>query len=249
MKKIKMLFVALLTAFCCVALSACDVVSLGLYVGFGTVAWLTDEDKDAPSLDELRMSVEITEGAEIVEITQNEEGFYLAKTVGAIKSLGEKDSDDFGFRLAYYDENGFLLDTVFLGVGYLGAGDTYKVEYEAELFFKPATARIYDVRLYETYDYSYEKTNKKNVEILDGESFTCELGEDGLYHATLMGQVKLLAKGTRDMYICVAFYDADGYLYVRDWTKQVSGPAERPYTIECTSETEIVSYKIVYATT
>ena len=49
MRKIKLFFVTLLTAFCCFALSACDVYTIGLYLGLGVVALLTDEDRDAPS--------------------------------------------------------------------------------------------------------------------------------------------------------------------------------------------------------
>jgi hypothetical protein len=249
MKKIKLFLVALLTCFCCVALSSCGLILNGLYLTAGMLGWVLDEDKNAPSLDELRMPVEITEGAEIVEITQNEDGYYLAKTVGAIKSLGAQDSDDFKFQLSYYDVNGYLLDTFTIVVDYLGVGDTYKVEYEAELFFEPASARIWNVELYASYDYSIEKSHKENVEVVEGETLTCTLGEDGLYHATVTGQVKLLDKWENTMCVRVAFYDANGYMYLGEWSKTVQGPAERTYTIECTSDAEIVSHKVVYAST
>ena len=253
MKKMKLLFASLLTAFCCFALSACDIVMAGLYFGAGTASMVLDEDRDAPTDEELRMPVEITEGARIVEVTQNEEGFYVAKTEGAIKSLGEKDADRLSYRLSYYDEYGYLLDTLLLYGHYVGAGDTYKVEYSAVLYFKPATARLYDVELYETYDYSDEKDAKEEIEFLDEGSLTCELREDGLYHATVTGQVKLLTEtpeyNEKTVYVFVALYDADGYLYVRQWDKTVKGPAERTYTVECLSKTEIVSYKVVCGTT
>ena len=249
MKKMKLFFVAILTAFCCFAFSACDLVWSGLYLTAGLTDWALNEDKDAPTDEELRMPVEITEGAQIVEVTQNEEGFYLAKTVGAIKNLGDKDAERFYFNISYYDAEGFLLDTVGIYEDYIGAGDTYKVEYEAELFFEPATARIWDVEVYAVYDYAMEKKYKAEVEVLDGAALTCALGEDGLYHATATGQVKLLVDYEDTMYLHVAFYDANGYLYVREWEKTVRGPAERTYTVECTAETEIVSCKVVYAST
>ena len=253
MKKIKLLLVAILTAFCCVALSACEMVLLSLEMALGITNWALDEDKDAPTDEELRLPVEITEGAQIVEVTQNEEGFYVAKTVGAIKNLGEKDSDRLSYRLSYYDEYGYLLDTLLLYDHYVGAGDTYKVEYEAELYYEPVTVRLYDVELYETYDYSDERDAKAEIELPDNGTLTCTLGEDGLYHATVTGQVKLLtetpAYNEKPVYVFVALYDANGYLYVRQWNKTVKGPAERTYTVECTSETEIVSYKVVCGTT
>lgn len=249
MKKIKLFLVALLTCFCCVALSSCGLILDGLYLTAVLAGWALNEDRDAPTDEELRMPVEITEGAEIVEVTRTEDGYYLAKTVGAIKSLGDKDSDLFTFRLAYYDEYGYLLETLLLDGGYMGAGDTYKVEYEAELFYKPATARIYDVQLYAQYDYKDEKEAKEEVEILAGKSFTCTLGGDGLYHAVVTGNVKLIPDGVRDICIRIAFYDANGYLRMGTWEKQVNGPAERTFTVECTSDVEIVSYKVVYAST
>ena len=253
MKKIKMFLAAILTAFCCFALSACEVVLLGLEMTLGLTNWALDEDKDAPTDEELRLPVEIVEGAQILEVTQNEEGFYIAKTVGAIKSLGEKDADRLSYRLAYYDEYGYLLDTLMIYENYVGAGDTYKVEYDAVLYFKPATARLYDVELYEAYDYSDERDAKAEIEFPDAGNLTCELREDGLYHATVTGQVKLLTETStnneKTVYVFVALYDADGYLYVRQWDKTVKGPAERTYTVECLSKTEIVSYKVVYGTT
>jgi hypothetical protein len=253
MKKIKVFFVAILTAFCCFALSACDLVWAGVYLTGGLIDWVLDEDKNAPSDEELRMSTEIIEGAKIVEITQNEDGFYVAKTTALVKSLGEKDSDRFSYRLSYYDEYGYLLDTLQLYEMYLGAGDTYKVEYDAVLYFEPATARIHSVELYETYDYANERKAKEVIEFADEGSMTCTLGEDGLYHATVTGQVKLLSEvdeySIPYVYVYVAFYDANGYLRVRQWEKQVKGPAERTYTVECTSETEIVSFKVVCGTT
>ncbi|MBO5737533.1 MAG: hypothetical protein J6S04_06965 [Clostridia bacterium] len=249
MKKIKVFFVALLTAFCCFALSACDVYTIGLYLGLGTVAWLTDEDRDAPSGEELRMPAEIVEGAKIVEITKQENGFHLVKVEGAIKNLGEYDSDYVSFDLSYYDENGYLLDHDFSSTYYIGAGDTYKIEHEMELFFEPATVVLREVKIYRSYDYASERNAKADVEVLDGETFTSELGEDGLYHATVTGQVKSLFEGATTIYIRVAFYDADGYLRVEEWEKNINGPAERTYTIEITSETEIVSHKVVYGST
>ena len=249
MRKLKLFFVAMLTAFCCFAFSACELVMTGVYMMAGIVGWATNEDKDAPTSEELRMPVEITEGAVIVEVTQNEEGFYLAKTVGAIKCLGDKDADEFNYKISYYDADGFLLDTIAIYEDYIGPGDTYKVEYEAELFFEPATARIWDVEVYAAYDYKTEREHKAQVEVLEGETLTCELGEDGLYHATVTGQVKLLTDYESTMYLRVAFYDANGYMYVREWKKTVYGPAERTYTVECTAETEIVSCKVVYAST
>lgn len=249
MRKIKLFFVALLTAFCCFALSACDVYTIGLYLGFGVVALLTDEDRDAPSKEELRMPAEIVEGAKIVEITQQEDGFYLVKTVATVKNLGEQDSDDFSCKWSFYDENGYLLDYMYSRVDYIGAGDTYSIEGETELFFKPASVRIWDVELYAAYDYADEKAAKARVEVLDGSTLTCELGEDGLYHTTVTGQVKLLEEGSWTVYVRVAFYDANGYLHVKTWSKSITGPAERPYTIEITSETEILSHKIVLGST
>ncbi len=253
MRKMKLFFVAMLTAFCCFALSACDLVWAGFYLTAGLVEWALYEDKNAPTDEELRMSVEITEGAQIVEVSQNEDGFYVAKTVAAIKSLGEKDADRLSYLLSYYDENGFLLDTLQLYDTYLGAGDTYKVEYDAVLYFEPATARVYNVELYESYDYADERKAKEEIEFLDEGSMTCTLGEDGLYHTTVTGQVKLLTKTDdyydKSIFVFVALYDADGYLRVRQWSKVVKGPAERTYTVECTSETEIVSYKVVCGTT
>ena len=145
--------------------------------------------------------------------------------------------------------DGFLLDTIAIYEDYIGPGDTYKVEYEAELFFEPATARIWDVEVYAAYDYKTEREHKAQVEVLEGETLTCELGEDGLYHATVTGQVKLLTDYESTMYLRVAFYDANGYMYVREWKKTVYGPAERTYTVECTSDAEIVSCKVVYAST
>ena len=253
MRKIKVFFVAILTAFCCFALSACDLMWTGFYLTAGLVDWALDEDKNAPTDEELRMPVEITEGAKIVEIAQNEDGFYVAKTTALVKSLGEKDSDRFSYRLSYYDEYGYLLDTLQLYEMYLGAGDTYKVEYDAVLYFEPATVRLYNVELYETYDYADEKRAKEEIEFLDDGVMTCALGEDGLYHTTVTGQVKLLSEvdeySVPYVYVYVAFYDANGYLRVRQWNKIVKGPAERTYTVECTSETEIVSFKVVCGTT
>ena len=253
MKKIKLFVVAIVTAFCCVALSACELMWTGFYITAGILEWAVDEDKDAPTDEELRMPTIITEGAEIVDITQNEEGFYIAKTVGAIKNLGEKDSDRMSYRLSYYDENGYLLDTLVLYNTYIGAGDTYRVEYEAVLYFQPATVRLYDVEVYEKYDYADEKEAKAEIEFLDEGNLTCELGGDGLYHATVTGQVKLLpetaAYNEKSVFVFVAFYDADGYLRVESWDKTVKGPAERTYTVECTSDAEIVSYKVVCGTT
>ena len=249
MKKIKRLFVALLACICCLALSSCELIWTGFYLTAGLVDWALDEDRNAPTDEELRMVVEITEGVQIVEITQDEEGFYLVKTVGAIKSLGNKDSDRLSYRLSYYDVHGYLLDTLQIYDYYVGAGDTYKIEYEARLYYEPTTARIYDVQLYETYDYAEEKKSKEEVEILGGENFVCALGEDGLYHATVTGQVKLLSESDEYVYVRVAFYDANGYLYVEQWSKRVLGLAERTYTVECISETEILSYKVVYGAT
>ena len=249
MRKIKLFFVALLTAFCCFALSACDVYTIGLYLGLGVVALLTDEDRDAPSGEELRLPVEIVEGAKIVEITQQEDGFYLVKTAALVKNLGEQDSDDFSCRWSFYDENGYLLDCTYSSVNYIGAGDTYMVEGETELFFKPASVRIWNVKLYATYDYADEKAAKARVEVLDGSTLTCELGEDGLYHTTVTGQVKLLEEESWTVYVRVAFYDANGYLRVKTWSKSITGPAERTYTIEITTEAEIVSHKVVYGST
>lgn len=249
MKKIKRLFVALLACVCCLALSSCELIWTGFYFTSSFVNWALDTDKNAPGDEELRMPAEITEGAQIVEITQDEEGFYLAKTVGAIKNLGDKDSDRLSYRLSYYDVYGYLLDTVVVYHTYIGAGDTLKVDYEARLYYEPANARIYDVQLYETYDYAEEKKSKEEVEILGGENFVCTFGEDGLYHATVTGQVKLLSQEENTLYVRVAFYDANGYLRVEQWSKQVLGLAERTYTVECTSETEILSYKVVYGAT
>lgn len=249
MKKMKVLLVSLLTCFCCFAFSSCELIWLGSYATTALVGWVFSEDKNAPTKEELRLPVEINKGAEIVEITQNEDGFYVAKTTGGIKNLGDKDADEFTFRLAYYDINGYLLDTFQLSDMYVGAGDTYKVEYEAELYFEPATARIYDVELYAAYDYASERESKAKVEFLDAGALTCVLGEDGLYHATVTGQVKVLEEGYQHVYVQVAFYDTNGYLYVRDWYKKVTGLADRTYTVECISDTEIVSYKIVYGST
>lgn len=247
MKRIKLFFVALLTCLCCVSFTACDVYTIGLWLGIETAVALFGEDTSEPTLEERRMEAEVTEGAQIVEVTQNEEGMYLVKAVGAIKNLGEKEADTIGCYVAFYDENGYLLDTVYNGAEYMGVGDTYKVECEAELFYEPATARILDVWLYEAYDASYEKAWKEAAEALPGETFACSLGEDGLYHATVTGQVKLLKNGDHYTYVYVAFYDANGYLYVKNWVKEVTGPAERTYTVECASDVEILSYKVLYA--
>ena len=247
MKKIKLFFVALLTCLCCVSFTACDVYTIGLLLGFEVGVALFGEDTSEPTLEERRMEAEVTEGAQIVEVTQNEEGRYLVKAVGAIKNLGEKEADSVSCYVAFYDVNGYLLDTVYNGAEYMGVGDTYKVECEAKLFYEPATARIFNVAVYEAYDSSYEKAWKEDAEVLPGESFACSLGEDGLYHATVTGQVKVLEEGYHYAEVVVAFYDANGYLYVRNWEKEVTGPAERTYTVECTSGVEILSYKVLYA--
>lgn len=249
MKKIKLLFVALLSCFCCFAFSGCSWLIFSGDITMLFLAWAFNEVDPTPTYEERRMMTEITEGMVITEITQDEDGWYVTKAEGAIKNLGDKDGEEGSYRVSFYDENGYLLETVADYVEYIGVGDTYKVECEATTYYKPATARIYNVELYSVYDDSYDKEGKEEVEVLAGETFACTLGEDGLYRATVTGQVKLLPEATDTVRVVVAFYDADGYLYVREWSKSVLGPAERTYEVECISDTEIVSYKVLYGTT
>ncbi len=247
MKKIKLLLVALLSCLCCFAFSSCTWLNTQFALLFVSVA--LDEDKNAPTDEERLMAAEIVQDAVITEITQNEVGMYVVKAEGAIKNPGDKDADELHYVVAFYDEKGYLLDTLAFHDKYVGAGDTYKVECEFDLFYKPATARIYNVELYSAYDYAAEREAKAEVELATGETFVCGLGEDGLYHATVCGQVKLLSEGNNTVYVYVAFYDADGYLYVREWNKLINGPAERTYEVECDNSVEIVSYKVIYAST
>ncbi len=243
MKKLKLLFVALLSCLCCFTFSSC----IETFFTISFISWAVDEDKNAPTDEERKMQAEIVQDAVITVITQNEEGMYEVKAEGAIKNLGNKDADTLNYTVAFYDENGYLLDVLQNYDVYVGAGDTYKVECEIELYYAPASARIYNVELYSAYDYKLDREAKAEVELVAGETFTSELGEDGLYHATVSGQVKLLPEATKYVYVYVAFYDADGYLYVREWSKEVSGPAERTYEVECVSDVEIVSYKLISA--
>ncbi len=243
MKKIKLLFVVLLSCLCCFTFSSC--IETFFTVSF--LSWALDEDKNAPTDEERKMQAKIVQDAVITEVTQNEEGMYVAKAEGAIKNLGDKDADQLDFTVAFYDENGYLLDTLVEYESYVGAGDTYKVECEIELYYAPASAHIYNVELYSAYDYKLDREAKAEVELVAGETFACEIDEDGLYHATVSGQVKLLPEATKYVYVYVAFYDADGYLYVREWNKEVSGPAERTYEVECVSDVEIISYKVICA--
>lgn len=246
MRKLKLLFVALLSSLCCFAFAGCEIISL-LFIGGQVI--IQDALDDTPSLEERRLSAEITEGGTITEITQDEDGWYVVKAEGAIKNLGDKDADEVGFIVSYYDEYGYLLDSVSSCYFYLGAGETCRVECENVMFYRPATARIHNVELYQEYDYNNEKTCKERVEVLSGEVFACTVEEDGSYLATVTGQVKLLEEGEYTVNVFAVFYDVDGYVHYGSWSKAVKGPAERTYTVECASNAEIVSYKILYGTT
>lgn len=246
MRKLKLLFVALLSSLCCFAFAGCEIVSLAF---IGVQVAVQQALDDTPSLEERRLSVEITEGATITEITQGEDGFYEVTVRGAIKNLGDKDAGEVSYYISYYDEYGYLLDCVFFTGSYLGAGETCRVNNTYSLFYRPETARIHTVEMYVGYEEDWDKQERENVEVLPGESFACTVGEDGKYYTEITGQVKLLPEMDRTVYVLVALYDAEGYTHLCSWSKTVTGPAERTYTMEYTSDVEIVSYKVLYGTT
>lgn len=245
MRKLKLLFVALLSSLCCFAFAGCEIISL-LFIGGQVI--IQDALDDTPSLEERRLSAEITEGGTITEITQGEDGWYEVTVQGAIKNLGDKDAGEVSYCISYYDEYGYLLDSVDYKGAYLGAGETYRVNNTYSLFYRPETAQIHTVEMYVGYENDWEKEQREYVEVLSGETFACTIGEDGKYHTAVTGQVKLLPEMERKVCVLVALYDAEGYTHLCSWNKKVTGPAERTYTIEYTSDVEIVSYKVLYGT-
>ena len=74
MRKLKLLFVALLSSLCCFVLAGCELVSLAF---IGAQVLIQQALDDTPPLEERRLAVEITEGATITEITQGEDELIL----------------------------------------------------------------------------------------------------------------------------------------------------------------------------
>ena len=112
MKKLKLLFVAFLSFFCCFAFSGCSWLIFSGDITMLFLAWAFNEVDPTPTYEERRMMTEITEGMVITDITQDEDGWYVTKAEGAIKNLGDKDGEEGSYRVAFYDENGYLLETV-----------------------------------------------------------------------------------------------------------------------------------------
>lgn len=243
MKKLKLLAVALLSCICAVLFSACEMIWTSIYITGGLLGWAVSE-ANPPKI----LTAEVVEDLTITSVEEDEDGWYAVMVEGAIKNTGDMASDSISARISFYDENGYLLENRTVDLAYIGAGETANVYQEYFLPLAPTSVKVKEITIEGERVFAEERKAREKVEILSEGTLSSTLGEDGLYHTTVTGKVKLVEDSQDDIVVCVALYDADGYMHFADWHKTVLPNAEREFVLEYVSKEEIVSHKILYGT-
>ena len=247
MKRVKLLLISLFSIVCMLAFSSCNWIIQGIYGTVFYVAGLVDMVSPKPQA----MPTEIIEEIHIASVVLNEkeDSKYVVTIEGAIKNAGNEASDFICMRLAFYDENGYVIDSTVTYLPYVGAGETLKVREELHYFdLIPTSVKVKELTIQSKVLTSGEKGKREKVELLPGETFSCVLGEDGLYHTTITGKVKFEGNDALEIIVRTALYDTDGYLHLAQWAKTIMPNEEREYVIEYVSEEEITSHKLLYGT-
>ena len=245
MRKIKLLLVSLLSLVCVFVFSSCGWIVQGIYAVAIYVGVLVDTISPKPQ----DLPTEIVEELTITEVEQDEDGSYVVTVEGAIKNAGDADSDSIWLNLSFYDENGYVLDTASSSFSFIGAGETLNVCEDFYYFdIIPTSVKVRELTMKSKILTSGEEEKRAKVELLSEGTLSCVLGEDGLYHTTVTGKVKLLEDDNYEIMVRTALYDTDGYLHLAEWSKSVLPNEEREYVIEYVSKEEIVSHKLLYGT-
>ncbi len=244
MKKIKMLLIAFLTCICTFVFSSCEMVWTSIYITAISLGLAVEGTTPPPQ----ELPAEIVEALTITDVEQDEDGWYVVTVEGAIKNAGDLNGGSVFMHVAFYDENEYLLEYSYISLVYIGAGETANVREQFNFQLAPTSVKVKEVTIEEETLTASEKKDRKKVELLSEGTLLCTLGEDGLYHTIVTGKVKLIEDVSREIEVCTALYDADGYMHFADWRKTVLPNEEREFTIEYVSEEEIVSHKLLYGT-